>query len=526
MDSSVSVIQTIMTKLRRRGSDEAVSVPHERLDNDNNTLDTWSPDATYTIDEAMEKIGFGRFQMKVSAFCGLAWIADSMEVMALSILGPTLTCEWRLNSTQEALITTVVFVGYLFGSPIFGYIGDTYGRRTSLTMSAAWAVYYGLLSTLSPRYAWLLILRGLLGVGVGGVPQAVTYASEFLPNKIRGQCILALEFFWAFGALFEVLLAMWLLQSYGWHWWLAASALPLVVFLSMTSFFPESPRYQIVRGEVDKAEATIIKIAKENKATLPRGRLRGESHLERGKFTDLFLPHYRWTTLLLWIIWFATGFSYYGIVLMSTEIINSEISCLSDGLQMDTCSEQCKMLTTGDYVKLLWTSFAELPGLLMTMLLIDRIGRRMCMYLEYFAYAVCCFLLFICTGNVGLVILLFCARALISAAFQVVYVYTPEVYPTTIRAMALGSCSCVSRFGCIITPFVANVLLRVSLYSAVGVYAIFGIVAGIAAFLLPIETKGRSLQVVRCRAAIYRRVTFNPGDVYVHASLKYNIWLQ
>jgi len=39
-------------------------------------------------------------------------------------------------------------------------------------MSAAWAVYYGLLSTLSPRYAWLLILRGLLGVGVGGVPQA------------------------------------------------------------------------------------------------------------------------------------------------------------------------------------------------------------------------------------------------------------------------------------------------------------------------------------------------------------------
>ena len=65
-----------------------------------------------------------------------------------------------------------------------------------------------------------------------------------------------------------------------------------------------------------------------------------------------------------------------------------------------------------------------------------------------------------------------------------------------------------------------------SLYSAVGVYAIFGIVAGIAAFLLPIETKGRSLQVVRCRAAIYRRVTFNPGDVYVHACLKYNIWLQ
>ncbi|KAI0234006.1 hypothetical protein LSAT2_015819 [Lamellibrachia satsuma] len=268
--------------------------------------------------------------MRVTFYCGIIWIADSMEIMVLNILGPVLMCQWRINSLEEALITTVVFGGYLIGSPVCGYIGDTYGRRSALIMSAAWALYYGLLSALSPRYAWLLILRGLLGVGVSGVTQAVTYVSEFLPNKDRGKCIITLEIFWACGTLLEVALAMWILQSYGWRWWLAASAVPLMLFLAITAFYPESPRYQLARGDVDKAEATLIKIAKENRTTLPRGRLRGESHVERGKFTDLLSPDFLRTTILLWIVWFITAFSYYGIVLVSTEIINSEMPCLSE----------------------------------------------------------------------------------------------------------------------------------------------------------------------------------------------------
>jgi hypothetical protein len=62
---------------------------------------------TYRIDEAVEKIGFGRFQLKLSFVTGLAWMADSMEMMALSILGPALLCTWSLKSWEKALITTV-----------------------------------------------------------------------------------------------------------------------------------------------------------------------------------------------------------------------------------------------------------------------------------------------------------------------------------------------------------------------------------------------------------------------------------
>jgi hypothetical protein len=62
---------------------------------------------TFTIDDAVEKIGFGIFQLKLSFVAGLAWMADSMEMMVLSILSQALLCEWSLSSWQKALITTV-----------------------------------------------------------------------------------------------------------------------------------------------------------------------------------------------------------------------------------------------------------------------------------------------------------------------------------------------------------------------------------------------------------------------------------
>jgi hypothetical protein len=54
-------------------------------------------------------MGFGRFQIILSLLTGIAWMADSMEMMALSILAPALECEWSLNSWEKALITMVYY---------------------------------------------------------------------------------------------------------------------------------------------------------------------------------------------------------------------------------------------------------------------------------------------------------------------------------------------------------------------------------------------------------------------------------
>ncbi|KAK7087899.1 hypothetical protein V1264_021891 [Littorina saxatilis] len=129
-------------------------------------------DETYTVEQAIDQIGFGKFQIKLSVLTGFAWMADAMEMMILAILSPAVHCIWQLTSFQEALITTVVFFGMMSSSGLWGSICDKYGRKTELIMCSLVTFYFGILSAFSPSFIWLLILRGLVGVGIGGAPQA------------------------------------------------------------------------------------------------------------------------------------------------------------------------------------------------------------------------------------------------------------------------------------------------------------------------------------------------------------------
>jgi MFS family permease len=185
---------------------------------------------TYTIDEAVDHMGFGAFQWKLFGLTGLGTIADAMEMMILSILAPALHCDWLLEDYQQALITTFVFCGMGLSSPFWGKLCDTYGRKTSLILSTFFLFYFGALSTFSPIFIWLLILRGLVGFGIGGAPQSTTLFAEFLPSKHRAKCIVMGNLFWSIGTCFEVVLAILVMPTLGWRWLLGLSSLPLLVF--------------------------------------------------------------------------------------------------------------------------------------------------------------------------------------------------------------------------------------------------------------------------------------------------------
>jgi len=70
-----------------------------------------------------------------------------------------------------------------------------------------------------------------------------------------------------------------------------------------------------------------------------------------------------------------------------------------------------------------------------------------------------------------------------------------EVYPTVIRAIAVGCASSMSRIGAMITPYLAQVLIKKTFYGTITIYVIATAVAAVCAFLLPIETRGRGLKV-------------------------------
>lgn len=85
--------------------------------------------AMYTVDEALMAMGFGNFQGLMLVYAGMGWVAEAMEMMLLSFVGPAIQSEWSLSSHEESLITSVVFAGMLVGAYSWGIVSDKHGRR-------------------------------------------------------------------------------------------------------------------------------------------------------------------------------------------------------------------------------------------------------------------------------------------------------------------------------------------------------------------------------------------------------------
>jgi len=177
-----------------------------------------------------------------------------------------------------------------------------------------------------------------------------TLYAEFLPSSTRGYAILSLSFFWAIGAFFEALLvrklvaftisyvlavmrtliqAWMVMPSLGWRWLVGLSTLPLFIFvLAAPKYLPESPMYLAVTGRKEAVIAELEIVAKTNGVLAPAGHLVLDEAASRGRFGHLFRkssrghgPH---LTLSVFYLWFAAAVSYYGVVLITTELLNSD----------------------------------------------------------------------------------------------------------------------------------------------------------------------------------------------------------
>lgn len=88
-----------------------------------------SANSTFTVEQAIDHVGFGTFQYLLLGYAGLAWMAEAMELMLLSFVGPAVLEEWGLSNAEESFISSAVFAGMLVGAYSWGILSDTRGRR-------------------------------------------------------------------------------------------------------------------------------------------------------------------------------------------------------------------------------------------------------------------------------------------------------------------------------------------------------------------------------------------------------------
>jgi len=177
---------------------------------------------------------------------------------------------------------------------------------------------------------------------------------------------------------------------------------------------------------------------------------------------------------------------------------------LTTSLQTSTQPDQERCLADGrpnftakDYSAVLLTPFAEAPGLVVAAFLIDTKGRIWCLRGGLFLCSACILGLLLVSSHVAQLILLFAARACIEGTFSVLYVYTPELYPTTIRSFALALCNAFSRLGGLAAPFVTVYLVEKGhTRTAVTLLSMLCFAAALGASVLKFETRGRDLNAV------------------------------
>ena len=212
---------------------------------------------------------------------------------------------------------------------------------------------------------------------------------------------------------------------------------------------------------------------------------------------SLLLVDGRWRfSLILFVVWYAFAWLYYGSVLLTSTIVQNDPHCNVNGSFVNASNTNCSdsELDTTDFVEIMITSAAELPGIFTNIIIIELIGRKLTMAFNFTMVAIGMSLLFLCPPEAVLTLLLFVVRTFSMAGIQATYVYTAEVYPTVVRGLAMGLLNSVSRLGAILTPFVAQVLFETSDYATIGVYTGSSAVVVLMAILLPVETKGKLLK--------------------------------
>ncbi|XP_065745128.1 solute carrier family 22 member 16 [Phocoena phocoena] len=394
----------------------------------------------------------------------------------------TVVTEWDLVCNREwfgRLIQPTFMLGVLLGAVIFGYLSDRAGRRLVLWATSTGVFLFGIAAAFTFDYYSFIVARFLLAIsGSGYLVVVFVYVTEFVGMKSRTWASIHLHSFFAFGTM-VVALTGYLVRT----WWIYQIVLSTVTvpFVLCCWMLPETPFWLLSEGKYEEAQKVIDTMAKWNRTrscklsellSLDHNGSAGNkpSQVEKHTLSDLF---YDWSigtrTLIVWLIWFTGCFGFYTFSLNSVNLGGNE------------------------YLNLFLMGAVEIPAYIFVCFGMDHVGRRSILVFSLLSSAVTNGVILVIPKDyhVWCVVATMAGKFSIGAAFGLIYLYTAEMYPTTVRSLAVGSGSTVGRVGSIAAPFCIY-LSSVWIFMPQLLVGTLAFVSGVLTFMLP-ETLGKPL---------------------------------
>ena len=430
----------------------------------------------------IESVPFSRWHIRPRVIMGSATFFDAFTALSLASATPVLVRLWQLTPGQVGYLLAASYFGQFAGALIFGWLGERIGRVMSATYATLIMAVVSLACAFTGNFTEMFVCRIIQGIGVGGeMPVAATYINELSRAHGRGRFFMLYELIFPIGFLAAAVAGAQLVPVYGWNILFLIGTVPGLIITYMVSRLPESPRWLIRKGRYAEAETIIRGLeASTNKRNPVAAQPLSLAATQKSRWSELFSPFYRRRTLIVWAIW-ATA---YGV----TNGLNNWMPTLYNTVYHLPLQASLNFA--------LLTNATQILVLLVCVFVIDRIGRK--------TWMTVCFviggLLLLPLGLFGaddvsrVVIFVTLSYGVMSTINTVLYLYTPEIYPTRIRAIGTAAATCWLRLASAAGPLVVGVMMV-----SHGISSVFLMFAGVAllgaiAATQMIETRNRRLE--------------------------------
>jgi MFS transporter, PHS family, inorganic phosphate transporter len=462
--------------------------------------------------DALDDSGVSRFQWKIMFVSGMGFFTDAYDLFVIGIVVYLLKTQWTLSTSQVSWLNSATLLASAVGAIVFGRIADILGRKRIYGYEVLILAIGAIASAFAPNYAFLLVCRIILGIGIGGdYPVSATIMSEYSGKQSRGRMVGLVFAMQGAGLIIGPLVASILLGSHisddtTWRILLGLGAIPGLAVFYLRRQIHETPRFAAAGGAAEEAEAAIAAAtgasaapvsAGESSARHPQGALEGFGILARNR------------RMLLWLLgtagaWALLDFCYYGNSISSPEIL---------ALLNPKATELHNVL-----VQLAIFAVFAVPGYFVAIALLDRTGRKRIQVLG-FALMALCFLLIGVIPSVTVHAWPFLILFGVSYFFTefgpntTTFVYPAEIFPVEVRTTGHGLSAGAGKLGAFLGAFLFPDFLASSLgirgaEVIAGCVAVLGLLLTVA--LLP-EPKGKSLEELSEEAHATARVSLEPA---------------
>lgn len=455
--------------------------------------------AAIAISARLDRLPATRYIWQFVILLSLGGCFEFYDLFLTAYIGPGLVHSGLFTRTSVsffgfsglASFVAATFAGLFIGTLIFGFAADMFGRRMIFTMSLVWYAVATAIMAFQKSAEGLLVWRMIAGIGIGVELVTIdTYIAELMPKELRGRAFAVNEVI-QFSAVPVVALVAWKLVPLspwgfdGWRWVVLLGSVGAVFVWFIRRPIPESPRWLIAHDRLAEAERVTAamerRVAAQMAAPLPLPAPALEAAQEKhGAFLEIFGPEYRTRTFMMMVFHFFQTIGYYGFASWVPTLLIANGVSITESLQFS-----------------FFIAISSPFGPLAAWTVADHFERKW----QIVWSAICIGLLGVLFARqrnpiplIAVGVLLTCANNWMSVSF---HTYQAELFPTRVRARAVGFVYSWSRFSAIFTSLMIGFFLRD--FGVAGVFAFIAV--SMLAVVLSIgifgpRTRGLALETI------------------------------